>query len=199
MQLIAITHTVPQVNEAAIINQLFTAGLPRLHVRRPAATEIEIDQLLQQIEHVWHPQISLHSCHQLVHRYQIGGLHYTEAMRAGSNATEWQSCKSSGYTLSTSVHQLPLPAHLSGYFSYAFYGPVFNSISKPGYQQAISDNFYLEEVQKSIPLIALGGITAGNFSQVKAMNFDGAALLGSLWQQPAKAPQLIASLLSHCQ
>lgn len=199
MQLIAITHTHPVAEEATIINRMFEAGLPRLHVRRPAATAGEIEQLLQQIHSAWHPQLCLHSCHGLAAMYAIRRLHYPEAMRGASDHKQWGDLQAKGFVLSTSVHQLPVPEMLHPYFSYAFYGPVFNSISKPGYQQAIPSRFYLDNRLKTIPLIALGGITTANFSQVKAMNFDGAALLGNLWQQPEKAPGIITSLLSLCQ
>ncbi len=72
-------------------------------------------------------------------------------------------------------------------FNYTFLGPVFDSISKSGYGSALPDDFFLTKTQKKIQVIALGGIDIANLDKVRKMNFDGAALLGTLWANPKKA------------
>ncbi|BAV09180.1 thiamine-phosphate pyrophosphorylase [Filimonas lacunae] len=195
MLLIAITSDCFFAEEPAAINAMFAAGLPCLHIRKPGATMQQISHLLQQIHTCYYPQISLHAHHHLAAGYPITRLHFTEQARANSQPHQWQQWQEKGYQLSTSIHQLhQLPA-LKGYFSYAFYGPVFNSISKQNYPGIANSHFYLHATQKSIPLIALGGITPHNITTVQQMNFDGVALLGCLWQQPQQAADIIASLL----
>lgn len=89
--------------------------------------------------------------------------------------------------LSTSVHDLQTLQQLPSQFSYAFFSPVFDSISKQQYKGVVGEDFCLTDEQKPLQVIALGGIDADNVSKLVAMNFDGAALLGSIWNEPEKA------------
>lgn len=197
MQLIAITSPDPVANEAAVINQLFAAGLPLLHLRKPEASETTISQLLQQIHSRYYAQISLHSCHHLANRFGIKRLHFPEQLRAAQHANTWLQLAEQGILASTSVHQLPVPPHFRQQFSYVFYGPVFNSISKPGYDSVLPQQYQLPP--QPVPVMALGGITPDTMRHVSQMNFNGAAVLGALWQQPHKAPDTLATLLSLCK
>jgi thiamine-phosphate pyrophosphorylase len=85
------------------------------------------------------------------------------------------------------VHDLLTIQQLPALFTYTFFSPVFDSISKQDYKGVTGDDFYIRDEQKPVRVIALGGINAGNIRSVVAMNFDGAALLGSLWNEPANA------------
>ncbi|RYC71700.1 thiamine phosphate synthase [Spirosoma sordidisoli] len=92
---------------------------------------------------------------------------------------------------STSIHHLSEWANLAGRVSMVFYSPVFASISKPGYGPSVSLDtigrqlLALREQHTQLPLlIGLGGITAKNVALVRQAGFDGAALMGGLWQQP---------------
>lgn len=92
---------------------------------------------------------------------------------------------------STSIHALGDWPALAGQAELVFYSPVFPSISKPGYGPVNS----LDQVAKEIAairqqhdrlprLIGLGGVNADNVSLLQQAGFDGAALLGALWQTP---------------
>lgn len=197
MQLIAITSPDPVANEAAVINQLFAAGLPLLHLRKPEASDNHISQLLQQIHSRYYAQISLHSCHHLANRFGIKRLHFPEQLRTAQHANTWLQLAEQGILASTSVHQLSVPPHFRQQFSYVFYGPVFNSISKPGYDSVLPQQYQLPP--QPVPVMALGGITPDTMRRVSQMNFNGAAVLGALWQQPHKAPDTLATLLSLCK
>jgi thiamine-phosphate pyrophosphorylase len=197
MQLIAITSPVPVANEAAVINQLFAAGLPLLHLRKPEAAEQEIHLLLESIHSRYYPQISLHSGHHLAGRLGIQRLHFPEKLRAAQHASTWHQLAEQGFTVSTSVHQLPVPPSFGQQFRYVLYGPVFNSISKQGYESMVPADYRL--TSQPVSVIAVGGITPDNIHRIKQMQFNGAALLGALWQQPDKAPDIIASLLPLCK
>jgi thiamine-phosphate pyrophosphorylase len=99
---------------------------------------------------------------------------------------KWQLQVEKGFILSTSIHditQLPELKH----FDYAFYGPVFDSISKPGYQSKLSADFKLDKTDIKPKVIALGGIQIANLTMNKPMGFDGAAVLGIVWNEPNKA------------
>lgn len=109
---------------------------------------------------------------------------------------KWHLKESDRYKLSgrsqlfsTSIHQLTAWPTLSGQTELVFYSPVFTSISKPGYGPTISldtINIQIESIrQQSVQLprlIGLGGIQADNIRLVRQAGFDGAALMGALWQ-----------------
>ena len=69
---------------------------------------------------------------------------------------------------------------------YVFLSPIFNSISKSGYNSAFSK----EELHNAMKqgkidnkVIALGGVSSANIDTVKDLGFGGAALLGDIWDR----------------
>jgi thiamine-phosphate pyrophosphorylase len=88
----------------------------------------------------------------------------------------------------------------------ALLGPVFDSISKLGYKSKFSK----EELKigiaewhrfvgdrSKIKLYALGGINAENICELKKLGFDGAAVLGGVWNyvDPVAAFESILSAM----
>ena len=174
-------------NEATIIQQLFAEGLEVLHLRKPDADEQAVRQLIEAIPAEYHNRIALHSFFHLMEEYNIHRWHFREEHRQATTKEEMVRLKDKGYILSTSVHDLPTLQRLTSLFSYAFFSPVFDSISKQQYKGVAGNDFYLKSAQKPISVIALGGVDAGNIRSAMAMNFDGAALLGAIWKEPANA------------
>jgi thiamine-phosphate pyrophosphorylase len=183
MQLIVISHPDNVANEARLINQLFENGLTRFHLRKPGYDEEQIVRLLEQIDERYHHYIALHQHHGMAQDFGIERLHYTEQNRASISADKLALLIDEGYILSTSVHDLEALYTLK-YFDNAFFGPIFNSISKPGYQAKWPDSFSLNKQDIQVNITALGGINLSNLSRVKAMNFDGVAVLGTIWNNP---------------
>jgi thiamine-phosphate pyrophosphorylase len=186
MELIVISNPVAVANEAAIINGLFAAGLSRFHLRKPGYDTEQIRELLSFIDKKYYSCIALHQHHEMAKGFGINRLHYTEQKRAETTAAFRQSQKESRYILSTSIHELDMLADLN-VFDYVFYGPVFNSLSKPGYQSKLPPAFRLSKKHALPKVIALGGIARSNLQQVKKKQFDGAALLGAIWNTPEQA------------
>lgn len=193
MQLIVISDAEMIDGEAVVINQLFKAGLTRLHLRKPGSTLQQICALLNQIDATFHSRIALHQYHELASVYSIKRLHYPEAARRQTAPALLASLQVKGYTLSTSIHDLSRAEPLS-VFDYAFFGPVFNSLSKPGYNSNLSSAFRLDKQSIKPALIALGGITSNQLTAVKTMGFGGAAVLGAIWNEPDKALQTFEKL-----
>ncbi len=187
MELIVITHPQMLPGEAATINELFAHGLARLHVRKPGASEAELRALLENIDPQFRDRIALHQHHALAEAFGIAGLHYKETDRLAMDEAQLHSLKNAGHLLSTSLHDPSDLQALSQCFKYAFMGPVFDSISKKGYAAKLPGTFKLEKTGFPGKVIALGGISAENLTSVGDMGFDGAAVLGSIWQNPDNA------------
>jgi thiamine-phosphate pyrophosphorylase len=177
--LIVISNPTPLKNEAAIINQLFDEGLSVFHLRKNECSSQDLVLLLQKINPLHYSKIALHSHHSIAKNFGINRLHYTEASRSQITEVDVIEAQSKN-VLSTSVHSVIDYQNLSLHFNYAFLGPVFDSISKPGYHH---QTFNLSKINKKpgSKLIALGGIDANNCNRALEMGFDGIALLGSIW------------------
>jgi thiamine-phosphate pyrophosphorylase len=173
--------------EHRILQQLFEAGLTRLHVRKPGISVEHLQVWLAKIPPQYHPRLVLHQHWELGKVFKLGGLHAKEAVRKAWKPKEaeswWTKSREQGWILSSSVHELSdLPTLPK--LDYVFLSPVFESISKPGYGPKSS-----LRVEKKYPfeVFGLGGITAENAAAVFARGFDGIAILGDIWQEPERA------------
>jgi thiamine-phosphate pyrophosphorylase len=211
-QFIVISNPVMLPGEATIIQQLFEEGLECFHLRKPNADEQDVRQLIEAIPAKYHDRIVMHGFFHLMEEYGMHRLHlreeYRQRLEREGHPFEGTVASAelrrvglhrlakdpSKCTLSTSVHDLQTLQSLSFHFSYTFFSPVFDSISKQQYKGVAGEDFYLANEQKAVPVIALGGIDADNISRVVAMNFDGAAVLGTIWKEPAKATKRWATL-----
>ncbi len=185
--LVVISYPTGIADEATIMNNLFDEGLGILHIRKPGVAIDEIRWLIHKIRPQYHHRISLHPYHELARDFGIKRLHYTETNRKEMSAEVFIKLKAENYILSTSIHQVQDYNSLPTVFDYTFFGPVFNSISKPGYTAVIADDFIFPVRANHSKAIAIGGINATNILKVKEMRFNGAAVLGMIWQKPGES------------
>lgn len=172
----------PVENEAGIINSLFKAGLFHFHLRKPTASLQEWRELLTAIDPLYYQRIALHQYHALALEMGLTRLHFTEQARTRTDRTLWRELVATGFKLSTSLHDTETASSLSAYFSYAFLGPVFDSISKEGYKANNTLLEYQQLANITVPLIAVGGINEHNCSKPIQLGFKGVAVLGTIWQ-----------------
>ena len=177
--MIVITSPVAIKNEAALINAMFENGLELLHIRREDANVYETRKLIETINPVFHSFLVLHDNHELAAEYNIKRLHFKEAVRAIQTVEQLSSLHQRGIVLSTSVHDWESYQKLSPVFSYAFIGPVFNSISKTGYKAMV--HTVKVYTNKGISRVAIGGITKENCISSLLKPFEDIAVLGTIW------------------
>lgn len=200
MTLTVISSPAEIAGEAQEVNELFAAGLVSFHLRKPAAPSSYLEKLLLHIQPAYYPRIVL-PCHQqgLADAFGITRLHFPEQTRKELSARAWQKYREKGYRLSTSVHDTATLQGLPPVFEYTFFGPVFSSISKPGYRSVLPEGFQLPQSREQVPAVALGGVDKHTIKQVKEMNFAGAAVLGAIWCQPKKALDQFITLKERCR
>lgn len=84
---------------------------------------------------------------------RLQGLHFTEKARPLAPIQQKPSL-----TMSTALHDLCQLENDYGALDYALLSPIFNSISKKGYQAAFDHKTLARRVaSSSVPLVALGG------------------------------------------
>ena len=187
--LVVISYPTAVEDEATIINALFDEGLEVLHVRKPDTDIDELRALIERIHSTYHKQIALHQHHEIANDYGIKRLHFTDMKRNEMREEVLVGFRKNKNILSTSIHQVEVYNTLSACFDYTFFGPVFNSISKQGYTSSLKTDFVFPLKNNHPKVIAIGGIDATNIQQAMNMQFNGAAILGAIWQKPGESIQ----------
>ena len=176
--------TLPRIlkNEAETLAALCGAGVSVIHVRKPEASEPEIEELLKTLQALGADmsRLTIHYNEPLARRYGLGGVHLRiEELLAGAGEGLRRSCSAHGWT---EAERAATDA------DYVFLSPLFDSISKPGYRSAIDPAEAAERLRRRKGrIVALGGIRPANIARVRRIGFDGAAVLGAAWSADEKA------------
>ncbi|MGJ1320792.1 thiamine phosphate synthase [Sphingobacterium spiritivorum] len=150
------------------------------HLRLPSAAKDDITPILEDIDKHLYPFIVLHYHKETALKAGIRRFHLS------GDRIKYIEQSQTDLILSASTHQINEFNSLDTRISYAFISPVYPSISKAGYQ-ATAD-FKSHNIQHrtnfNSRMIALGGITENNISELKAMGYDDIALCGYIWKHP---------------
>lgn len=180
MELIVVTPPAYFEGEGELINQFFAEGLNLLHIRKPGNDSAQFVELMEEIDPAFYPQLVIHQHHELATEFSLDRLHYPEHFRKLLTTDEIKALLDDGYKLSSSIHELSVLPDLN-FLEYVFFGPVFNSISKTGYQTVLAADFVVPAHE--LKVFAIGGVKESRLAELKRMNFDGAAVLGTLWHE----------------
>jgi thiamine-phosphate pyrophosphorylase len=188
INMIVITNPLPIVNEINTIHSLFESELELLHIRKPDFSAVEMRSFLSEIKSDLKEQLVLHSHHHLASAFGINRIHFSESERKKTLSLfgkfPFETYKTKGFHLSTSVHSMDDFNALENTFEYAFLSPIFQSISKENYS---SETDWFEVIKHrtnyTTKLIALGGIESKNTEQTLKNGFDAVALLGTIWNK----------------
>lgn len=169
--------------EASLLNRLFEAGLPCLHLRKPQQTLDAYTCLLEQIDASYYSRIIVHQYPELVSKFGLLGLHLTEAARQHLNNEELQALISeqhqNGCLVGTSVHQKKALFSLPSNLDYSTVSPIFPSISKQNYQP--TEHWQITELEFSFALVGLGGMGMETLEVAYEWGFREVAFLGAVW------------------
>jgi thiamine-phosphate pyrophosphorylase len=213
MKIVLISPPDERPNEIAIVETLFAAGLERYHLRKPGWKSAQVALWLESMPARWRGRIVLHS-HSRVgsglalpdanHRgkvwkpsqgfhfddlaacFRVGGIHFRDDGNAPEDPTPRVP---SGCLTSRSCHDVAAVKAALGRYDSIFFGPVFPSLSKPGYGPA--PKHVLDalgsvlatrgSVEKRTKIFAIGGVTAQRLHDCHTLGFDGVAILGAVW------------------
>ncbi|MBV7528577.1 thiamine phosphate synthase [Chitinophaga sp. sic0106] len=179
--------------EALLIQELAAAGASRILLRKPNWDATQYCQLLDKIDPKIYPQLLVRDNCWIYNTYQLAGVHWSGNARAALSPQQLHNWVRNHPASSTGVHSQSELEEAGILFDYLLLSPVYNSISKPDYQATFTG----PAPESGAPILALGGIDVHNIGELPARNFSGAAVLGSIWQQPQQAvPKFL--LLQHC-
>ena len=186
--------TLPRIlkNEAETLAALCGAGVSVIHIRKPEASEPEIEELLKTLQALGADmsRLTIHYNEPLARKYGLGGVHLRiEELLAGAGEGLRRSCSAHGWT---EAERAATDA------DYVFLSPLFDSISKPGYRSAIDPAEAAERLRRRKGrIVALGGIRPANIARVRRIGFDGAAVLGAAWSADEKAVKTERTLKNY--
>lgn len=158
----------------AIAVKLSSGEADYVHIRKPGSSEADVRALIESIPVGLRPRLTLHDHFGLAPL--VGGVHLNS--RNPGAPAGWQG------RVSASLHSVEEAMEEKRHLDYITLSPIFPSISKPGYMPS----FIPGELQallrepKRLKIIALGGVEPRRTDEVRAMGFDGAAMLGAAWR-----------------
>jgi thiamine-phosphate pyrophosphorylase len=180
--LVVITAQASWAGEEDCLCAMLEAGLEKLHIRK---RDGGAEDLLKRLAPRWGSRLVLHGgkdAVELARRYGVPQVH-----------GPWVS-GAQGIALSASVHSWEeVREVVPGRLEYVFLSPLFDSISKPGY---MAGEGLLRRPEGVAPcaLIGLGGIDKDTIGQVITHGWDGAAVLGAIWERPEEAVERFITL-----
>jgi thiamine-phosphate pyrophosphorylase len=170
--------------EERIITDLLSAGVPRILLRKPGWTAEQYATLLDAIDPGSYDHILIRDQPLLAGQYGLAGVHWSREAKALHESKAVVAATSSFKENSTGIHAADEITLTNKRYQTLLLSPVFNSISKPGYQGRAGGTLTHKDNRQ---VLALGGVDHTNIFLLKQWQFDGAALLGAIWHTPAKA------------
>lgn len=178
--------------EFEYLEEMFTLGLDRLHVRKPHKSTEQLERWMMGLPLHWHSRVVVHGHPELLERFEFKGIHYNRHFPLSPNFQR-PGVARSGQWVSSGAHSLDELEQKSSQCHSLFLSPMFPSISKPGYEtswdwQALPQHLRQAE-QNGCEVWALGGCDVENLQRIKEAGFYGVALLGAVWNavDPLKA------------
>lgn len=159
--------------EVFFIQRLIKAGVDLVHFRKPDATAEQCAAVLRSLTSEERSRIVVHQHFQQAETYGLHGIHLNR--RCPEPLSDYAG------SISRSCHSLEEVARYEPSCNYVFLSPIFNSISKQGYQAAFSDEELTHAAADGIidgRVYALGGVTPECVPALRKWHFGGAAMLG---------------------
>lgn len=172
--LVVISPEKDLANELETVLAMLEAGLTHYHLRKPYWTAEQSESFILALPQRFRERVRLHQNHELCQYFPEVKRHY----RSQADISEAKGASVSCHSLTEIEEKIGL--------DYYFLSPIFDSISKVGYQSG----FNQEHLQQGLPklahsgkrVVALGGIDSSNVGLCKEWGFTGVAVLGSIWK-----------------
>ncbi len=186
MKYIVLTPPDDIPNEINRIHSLFNDdNLQILHLHKPNYNLNDLKNYIKKINAQYHSRIVLHAYPQFLSEqhplnelsFKLKGIHLPERVRQ-----ERMPLPSNFKVISTSFHELDVLINNAENYEYVFLSPIFNSISKKGYNAAFDmDELKAGLAKSNHAVIALGGMDKDKQEVISELGFAGMGVLGSVW------------------
>lgn len=192
MKLVLLSPSKTIEGEQALVTQFLESGLDLYHLRKPDYSSAKLLDYILQIPKKHWPRIVIHSSHRLALKHNLGGIHIGKREKKKSVLLTklrlfYFKLRKKNLIVSTSFSNLSSLFDDEHPYDYVFLSPIFDSISKSGYQSGfVHHNLQIALNKTSHKVFALGGVSTENMKAVYEMGFDGMVLSGIIWQSENK-------------
>lgn len=173
------------------------------HLRKPDFDYLQLKEFINNIDENLHSKVMIHSHFGLINDFDLAGINLNKkALNQLAYVEEVDKCfiqplvlnekqieinRQIPSVVSYSAHSIDEINDLPFKTDYVFLSPIFDSISKIGYQSKF-DLKELKEEMKAVntKIIALGGVTLLNIEHLQSVGFYGYARLGDFWNNENK-------------
>lgn len=191
LKLLVLSSAKDDPSEPMFISQFLEHGLDVFHLRKPDFSAKKIEDYIQQIPRRFWGNIVIHSHFHLAKKYNLLGIHPGKSKRRSwwfrNIRLPLLRFFNPRLQITTSFYHLSSLYEEKFPYDYVFLSPIFDSISKSGYQSGFSHYNLPAAINKSqYKVMALGGIELDKLEFVKKCHFAGVVLSGVLWQNENK-------------
>lgn len=198
MKIIVVSPQSSDENEIETVKALFDEGLDLFHLRKPSYSRKKLERYIKEIPSEFRSKIVLHTHHTLAIKYKLKGIHLTRMDRKKEFISylkvKYLKFLKSDITVSATFHNLAnIYENTNNDYDYVFLSPIFDSISKSGYQSGF--NFHslkIAMLKTEQKVIAIGGIELNKIDQINNLGFSGIALVGTIWKSTDPVNEFIA-------
>lgn len=167
--------------ETDAVTLMFQSGLQRLHFRKPGSTVDECREWMRRIPEAYLSRIVVHDHYELAREFNLGGIH----LNGRNQAPSWLDFDAINVSCSCHAIEELKEKRMSDY-RYLSLSPIFDSISKQGYNAAFTSEQLLKAKADGVideRVMALGGISHDNIGKAMKYGFGGAMVLGDAWKK----------------
>ncbi len=178
-----------------IAEDAFAMGCRWLSVREKDLSTFEQIALVTEIKaraRAWNARVTLHGVPADALAAKADGVH----LRAGSAAEKARNMLGPDALIGLSVHKIEEVKNIDpNIVDYVILGPVFETISKPGYESTLGlDGFCMIAAVSSVPVIAIGGVDRDRGPLILKHGAVGLAVMGGVMRADDPADETRAIL-----
>jgi len=195
MKIVVVSSPKDHPNEIVEVIRMFEAGLAHFHIRKPRFSRKELTDYIKMFPEKYRKRLVIHSYHGLASSLKLGGIHLSRKHRKRGRFYRFQLFLKMKFDknllVTRTFHKLTDITDEKRKYSYTFLSPVFDSITHSTLSGGFSKRALLIMIpQAKQPVYALGGVTAKLLTEVSDLGFEGAVLLGSVWNTE-EAPHVV--------
>lgn len=195
MKIVVVSSPKDQPDEIFEVIKMFEAGLEHFHIRKPRLSRKELTEYIKLFPEKYRERIVTHSFHGLASSLKLGGIHLSRKHRKRGKFYRFQLFLKRKFDkkllVTRTFHKLTDITDDKRKYSYTFLSPVFDSITHSTLSGGFSKRALLIMIpQAKQPVYALGGIMPELLPEVSDLGFEGAVLLGSVWNTE-EAPHVV--------
>jgi len=195
MKIVVVSSPKDQPNETVEVIRMFDAGLEYFHIRKPRLSKKQLTEYINLFPEKYRKRLVIHSYHGLASTLSLGGIHLSRKHRKRGRFYRLKLFLrrkiERDLVVTRTFHKLTDITNEKRKYSYTFLSPVFDSITHSTLSGGFSKRALLIMIpQAKQPVYAMGGVDAERIPEIADLGFEGAVLLGSVWNSE-EAPHIV--------